>query len=136
MSDHEPERGDQARQREAAARWLSARDQVRAAAQAGLPPPALRAELARELASMADWLRLGGQPSARPSAKTQPAAQTVLVRRDQRRRRSLAPLKVRINRRLWDALDQPLFLPMIAGDMPFFAPGTGARCSAPPSHKL
>jgi hypothetical protein len=54
MSDHEPERGDQARQREAAARWLSARDQVRAAAQAGLPPPALRAELARELASLAD----------------------------------------------------------------------------------
>jgi hypothetical protein len=105
MSDQEPEQDEQARQREAAARWLSARDQVRAAAQAGLPPPALRAELARELTSMADWLRL-----SRLSPKAQPTVQTVLVRRDQRRRSGPPPLQLRIDRRLWDALDQPPFL--------------------------
>jgi hypothetical protein len=122
MIDQEPEEAEQAtgdeqaRQREAAALWQGVRDQVRAAAQAGLPPPALRAELARELASMADWLRMAGQPSARPSAKTQPAAQTVLVRRDQRRRSGPPPLQVRLDRRLWDALDQPTFLRLEAAE--------------------
>jgi hypothetical protein len=113
MIDQEAEQGtgdEQAQQREAAARWLSVRDQVRAAAQAGLPPPALRAELARDLASMADWLRLSGQPSARPAPKAQPTAQTVLVRRDQRRRSGPPPLQLRIDRRLWDALNQPSYL--------------------------
>jgi hypothetical protein len=116
MIDQEPSEvrqatgDDQARQREAAALWQQARDQVRAAAQAGLPPPALRVELARELASLAEWLRVSGQPSARPSAKAPPAAQTVQVRRDQRRRSGSPPLQLRLDRRLWNALDQPTFL--------------------------
>jgi hypothetical protein len=59
---------------------------------------------------MADWLRMPGEPSARSSAKSQPTAQTVLVRRDQRRRSGPPPLQLRLDRRLWDALDQPTFL--------------------------
>jgi hypothetical protein len=34
----------------------------------------------------------------------------VLVRRDQRRRSGPAPLKIRLDRRLWDALEQPSYL--------------------------
>lgn len=116
MIDQEAERvtdDEQARQDQAAALWLSVRDQVRAAAQAGLPPPALRVELARELASMADWLRMAGQPSARLPSHAQPAAQTVQVRRNLRnlrRRHGPPPLQLRLDRQLWDALDQPAFL--------------------------
>jgi len=53
---------------------------------------------------------VGGQPSARPSAKAPAAVETVLVRRDLRRRSGPPPLQLRIDRRLWDALDQPPFL--------------------------
>jgi hypothetical protein len=62
------------------------------------------------LASIAEWLRVAGQPSERLPAKAQPAVQTVLVQRDQRRRSGLPPLQVRLDQHLWDALDQPAYL--------------------------
>ena len=110
MIDQEAEQDDQAQQSEAAVLWQRARQQMRAAAQAGLPPPALRAELARELASMAEWLRLAGKPSAHLPAGARLPVQTVQVRRDLRRRSGPPPLQLRLDRRLWDALDQPAFL--------------------------
>jgi hypothetical protein len=112
MIDQATEQGTddaQVQQDQAAALWQGVRDQVRAAAQAGLPPPALRVELARELASLAEWLRLSGQPSA-PPTRPAPSEPTVQIEREQRRRATSSPLKILINRRLWDGLDQPSFL--------------------------
>lgn len=95
---------EQLRQREADTAWSLARACLRTAARTGLPRSNEQLEIARELESVAEWLRMAGQPAVSAAQSRSPVL-TVQIRRW--RRRSNVPLQLQLERRLWDALDQP-----------------------------
>lgn len=100
---------------QAAGAWRYALAALREAARTGLPPEQARTRIARELLSVAEWLRV--EVPRTPTAR-QSRVHVVEVGHDLRRRS--AQLRVRLDPRLWSALGRPPFLHLVgAGQVRF-----------------